>query len=546
MLHALLTSEVDDAAGAFPDLGAALRAFDGVDRAALAAAAAGVGAGPATCLQPPPGASPAFDEACAAERECLRRAADVVAEFRRLLGSADVQLRDVGALTHVLEVPVAVVQAAAARGGGLPPSLRLVSATKQAQRFTCPALDAARSELAQAAQARQEAAAQFVGELVSCFDAQRHVWARALDVLAHVDALLGLARAADALAQLGPACFPHVVDSPEPFFAAVGCSHPLVARALQRSGQAFVGNDISLGCAIDPAAAAAAAAGGHGWTPADESPAPASPAELPAWCRLTGAVSPRFLVITGPNMGGKSTLLRQVGVATVLAQLGCAVPAVACALSPADRVFTRIGARDAIVQGRSTFFTELSEAALVLKHATPRSLVLVDELGRGTSTFDGMAVSAAVVQHLTGPVRPLCLFTTHYHALVSEYTRRADVRVCHMGHVVVAAAAAAAARSDSAESEQLVFLFTLEEGPVGRSFGMNVARAAGLPQSLINRAHHMSMAMEHRVQALRAGALFDAVKQWLAAAQASGAPWPPGPATADAELVQLWGQAGMA
>jgi DNA mismatch repair protein MSH6 len=120
-------------------------------------------------------------------------------------------------------------------------------------------------------------------------------------------------------------------------------------------------------------------------------------------------------------MGGKSTLLRQTCIAVIMAQLGCYVPASKCRLTPFDRIFTRIGANDNILAGQSTFMVELSETSKILREATPRSLVILDELGRGTSTFDGYAIAYAVLHHLTSKVRCLGLFSTHYQMLTEEF-----------------------------------------------------------------------------------------------------------------------------
>ena len=173
-----------------------------------------------------------------------------------------------------------------------------------------------------------------------------------------------------------------------------------------------------------------------------------------------------MLLVTGPNMGGKSTLLRQACLSVLLAQLGCHVPADACALSPVelashvvtacflpqasppacphrcalspvDRIFTRVGANDAIMAGLSTFRVELDETALILKHATEKSLVILDELGRGTATFDGMAIAHAVLDHLVKVTKCRALFATHYHALTRAYERpNAAVALYHMACVV--------------------------------------------------------------------------------------------------------------
>ena len=137
-------------------------------------------------------------------------------------------------------------------------------------------------------------------------------------------------------------------------------------------------------------------------------------------------------LITGPNMGGKSTYLRTACVSVILAQLGAYVPASKAVLSPVDRIFTRVGASDRILAGQSTFFVELAETSTILRHATKDSLVILDELGRGTSTFDGNAIAYAVTKHLTTAISCRALFATHYHTLCEDFAEDPKVALGHM------------------------------------------------------------------------------------------------------------------
>eukprot|EP01052_Picozoa_sp_SAG31_P030891 SAG31_NODE_3213_length_4543_cov_1.531503_3_plen_259_part_00 len=200
---------------------------------------------------------------------------------------------------------------------------------------------------------------------------------------------------------------------------------------------------------------------------------------------VVGGSAPATVVLTGPNMGGKSTLLRQVSLVTIMAQLGCYVPAASCRLSPVDRIFTRMGARDNIMTGESTFFIELSEAAIVLRNATRHSLVLMDELGRGTSTFDGVAIAYAVATTLANELLCRSIFSTHYHTLMGEFNADPAITVYHMGLM-----------ADGDESDPTVsvtFLYKLTRGAVPRSYGMNVAKVAGLPDTLVSDFHPLQL-----------------------------------------------------
>ncbi len=182
----------------------------------------------------------------------------------------------------------------------------------------------------------------------------------------------------------------------------------------------------------------------------------------------------QILVVTGPNMAGKSTVMREVALAQILAQAGSFVPARSATLSLCDRVFTRVGASDDIASGRSTFMVEMTETSHILRGATPFSLVLLDEIGRGTSTFDGLAIAWAVAEHLHDVTRARTLFATHYHELCDLALHLPRLKNVH---VVV-----------KEWGDDVVFVRTLEDGPAGRSFGVAVARLAGLPERVVTRA----------------------------------------------------------
>jgi DNA mismatch repair protein MutS len=183
----------------------------------------------------------------------------------------------------------------------------------------------------------------------------------------------------------------------------------------------------------------------------------------------------RLVVLTGPNMGGKSTFMRQVAIITLLAHLGSYVPADFCRLGPIDRIFTRIGASDDLAGGRSTFMVEMTEAATILNHATENSLVLMDEIGRGTSTFDGLALAQAIAQRLANHNRCFCLFATHYFEITElpKYAKTAINR--HL--------------SATEQRGNIAFLHEVSEGPASKSYGVHVAKLAGLPSAVIKQAN---------------------------------------------------------
>ncbi|KAI4347142.1 hypothetical protein L6164_007984 [Bauhinia variegata] len=203
---------------------------------------------------------------------------------------------------------------------------------------------------------------------------------------------------------------------------------------------------------------------------------------------------PRTLLLTGPNMGGKSTLLRATCLAVIMAQLGCYVPCESCVLSVVDIIFTRLGATDRIMTGESTFFIECTETASVLQNATQDSLVILDELGRGTSTFDGYAIAYAVFRHLIEKVNCRLLFATHYHPLTKEFASHPHVTLQHM-------ACAFRSESDcySKRDKELVFLYRLASGPCPESYGLQVALMAGIPEETVNVASKASQQMKKSI-----------------------------------------------
>jgi DNA mismatch repair protein MutS len=206
-------------------------------------------------------------------------------------------------------------------------------------------------------------------------------------------------------------------------------------------------------------------------------------------CRLDSLR--KMLVITGPNMGGKSTFMRQVALIALLAAMGSFVPARSCRLGPMDAIHTRIGAADDLANAQSTFMVEMTEAAAILHGATEHSLVLMDEIGRGTSTFDGLALAGAIASHLHERNRSFTLFATHYFELTQfplKHERALNVHV-------------AAAETRQGSSEDIVFLHDIQPGPASRSYGVQVARLAGMPGSLVRQARGTLEALEEHQRA---------------------------------------------
>ncbi|MBI4697580.1 MAG: DNA mismatch repair protein MutS, partial [Nitrospirae bacterium] len=197
---------------------------------------------------------------------------------------------------------------------------------------------------------------------------------------------------------------------------------------------------------------------------------------------VTDTNSNNILIITGPNMAGKSTYMRQVALIALMAQIGSFVPAKEARIGVVDRIFTRIGASDVITKGHSTFMVEMIETANILNNATNRSLLLLDDIGRGTSTFDGISIAWAVVEYIAKNLKARTLFATHYHeltelALCLDGIKNLNVAVKEWG-------------------DEIIFLRRIEEGPADKSYGIQVARLAGLPEETIKRSREVLSNLE--------------------------------------------------
>ncbi|MCA9638145.1 MAG: DNA mismatch repair protein MutS, partial [Myxococcales bacterium] len=258
--------------------------------------------------------------------------------------------------------------------------------------------------------------------------------------LATLDVLVGLAE----IAEQGGYVRPEMVD--EAILEIEEGRHPVVERMME-SGR-FVPNSLSL-----------RAGGGEG-----------------------EGQAARFLLVTGPNMGGKSTVMRQVALIAVLAHAGAFVPAARARVGLVDRVFTRVGAADDLGRGESTFMVEMRETAQILSQASPRSLVLLDEIGRGTATFDGLALAWSITEFIHDQIGCRALFATHYHELTGLPERLAGLKNVHV--------------AVHEERGHIVFLHRLEDGPAERSYGIQVGRLAGLPAPVLRRAQRILARLE--------------------------------------------------
>jgi DNA mismatch repair protein MutS len=385
------------------------------------------------------------------ELDALRRLRDGAREAIAALqldlaqawGVASLKIRHHQQLGFLAEVPAAAGEKllrAPPAGGPHAPVHRQTMAN--AMRFTCAALadlDRRVAEAGEQAQRRERLVVQHLRRL--CLDAAPAI-AAAAQALAELD----VHAAAAELAASGVWCRPEIVERPE--FAVTAGRHPVVEAALARArGPAFVPND----CDLSPGR--------------------------------------RICLLTGPNMAGKSTYLRQNALLVVLAQAGLFVPAERARLGLVDRLFSRVGAADDIAGGRSTFMVEMAETAAILNQAGPRSLVVLDEVGRGTATWDGLAIAWAVLEALHDRLRCRALFATHFHELVTLAG----------GRLPELALATMRVREWRGE---VVFLHSVAPGAAERSWGLHVARLAGVPRPVVARAEAVLKALEDRARGL--------------------------------------------
>jgi len=372
----------------------------------------------------------ALDELRQMAGDGRRAIAALEARYRTETGIASLKIRHNGVLGYHVEVPARAADPLMRDGSGFTHRQTLAGVV----RFNSVDLHEQASRVAQAGGHALAAEAAHLEELIEATLTRKDEIAIAAAALARLDV-------AAALAERGAESGwtrPHFEDGQ--CLVIEGGRHPVVEAALAKDGQAFIAND----------------------------------------CSLTA--SDRLWLVTGPNMGGKSTFLRQNALVVILAQAGSFVPAASARLSLVDRLFSRVGASDNLARGRSTFMVEMVETAAILSQATERSFVILDEVGRGTSTYDGLALAWAVVEAVHEVNRCRCLFATHYHEL-TRLAEKLDALSLH--HV----------RAREWKGD-LVLLHELAEGPADRSYGLAVARLAGLPQAVLARAKDVLSRLE--------------------------------------------------
>ncbi|CAI9105506.1 OLC1v1004437C1 [Oldenlandia corymbosa var. corymbosa] len=390
---------------------------------------------------PREGVDAEYDDACRSVGEVESSLMKHLKEQRKQLGDSSIKYVTIGKDSYLLEVPESLCES-------LPREYELQSSKKGYSRYWTPTIKKLMGELSLAESEKESKLKSILQRLVRKFSENHNMWGQLVATTAELDVLISISIASDYYE--GPTCRPVFtgVSSPDavPHLTAKSLGHAILRSDCLGKG-AFVPNDVTLG----------------------------------------GSGNAAFILLTGPNMGGKSTFLRQVCLAVILAQLGADVPAESFVMSPVDRIFVRMGARDHIMAGQSTFLTELSETASMLSLATRNSIVALDELGRGTSTSDGQAIAEAVLEHFVRKVQCRGLFSTHYHRLAINHERDPNVSLCHMACQV---------GKGTEGLEEVTFLYRLTPGACPKSYGVNVARIAGLPDVVLQKAASKSREFE--------------------------------------------------
>lgn len=316
-----------------------------------------------------------------------------------------------------------------------------VAENKQGLRYSCPDVNELVDQLQEAKSNLELICKGLLMDYLDQFKKDFDMCSLVIRNLAQVDVLMSFGCNYNQKSSIVSMCRPTLLHNRDASFEAIDMTHPYIRVA----NGTFIPNDVQL-----------------------------------------GKNKSKIMLITGPNMGGKSALLRQVCISCILAQIGCFVLAFECTLSPVDRIFTRLGARDNIIAGKSTFLIEIEETSKILKHASDQSLIILDELGRGTSTFDGYSIAYAVLKYLEDR-KSMVLFSTHYHKLTQEFdSTNGKILQYHMSCREV--------------DGEMVFLYKLKEGSCPSSFGLNVASMANIPNSVIERAKVISSQFETYVK----------------------------------------------
>ncbi|ODV91803.1 hypothetical protein CANCADRAFT_75812 [Tortispora caseinolytica NRRL Y-17796] len=384
---------------------------------------------------PREGFEPDFDASLGVIKEIEVRLRDQLREYRRMLKSQDLIFKDSGKEIYLIEVPVKLASS-------VPKDWLQMGATAKTKRFWSPEVRLLARELMEAREVHKIKEMGIQNKLYEMFATKYDTWISAVNVVAKIDCLLSISKASSGLGV--PSCRPEFVDEERSVLEFNELRHPCIC-----SNTEFIPNDIAL-----------------------------------------GGSNAKLNLLTGANAAGKSTILRMTCIAVILAQMGCYVPAESCRMTPVDRIMTRLGANDNILAGQSTFYVELAETKKILADATDRTLLVIDELGRGGSSFDGFAIAESVLHHIATHIGSLGFFATHYGTLGTSFEDHPEVESKRMAILV------------NEDQRSVTFLYKLENGVSPGSFGMHVASMCGISHEIVDYAAEAAKTMEHTSKVL--------------------------------------------
>lgn len=394
-------------------------------------------------IVPNRGVEPEFDESMDRIQGIEDQLQECLTQYKKLLKSSNIQFKDSGKEIYTIEVPMAATR-------NVPHEWTQMAANKSFKRYYSADVQRLARQMAEAREMHKVLEDDLKNRLYKKFTNHYNaVWLPTIQAISNIDCIISLARTSESLGF--PACRPKLVEGLHPetneklngYIRFKELRHPCFNMG-SSSAKEFIPNDVVL-----------------------------------------GKDAPQLGLLTGANAAGKSTVLRMTCVAVILAQLGCYIPCEEAEFTPVDRIMTRLGASDNIMQGKSTFFVELSETKKILDLVTNRSLLVVDELGRGGSSSDGFAIAEAVLHHVATHIQSLGFFATHYAALGSSFTNHPNVQPLKMAILV------------DEESRNVTFLYKLVDGKSDGSFGMHVASMCGIPRSVVDNASIAAENLEH-------------------------------------------------
>lgn len=371
-------------------------------------------------IEPAVGIDADFDESSSKMADLESQLNDYLKSYKKIYKSHEICFKDSGKEIFLIEVPTKIKS--------IPKDWQQMGATAKVKRYYSPEVRNLVRELLEQRETHKMVCENLRFNMYTKFHANYEVWMSVVKAIASIDCMISITKTSETIGYAS--CRPEFVESDHGFLEFKELRHPCFAGTKD-----FIPNDVCL-----------------------------------------GGDKPNFGLLTGANAAGKSTMMRTTAMAVILSQIGCLVPASLAKLTPIDKIMTRLGANDNIMQSKSTFFVELSETKKILSNATPKSLVILDELGRGGSSSDGYAIAESVLHHLSTHVQSLGFFATHYGSLGLSFTNHPQIRPLRMGII-----------ADN-NSRNITFLYKIEEGSAPGSFGMNVASMCGIASDIVDNA----------------------------------------------------------